>query len=302
MTAPSPYPPVIDPRQILDGLTVVVPTLGRPVLERCLQALANGPPARLVVVDQGEPGRIDPWLDRLDGWTIERLRVAPQGAAAARNLGIAAVEGRWFVAIDDDCLAAPGWLEAMAARLAKHPGAVITGRVKAPEGMEAPSTTDELYRRPGRTVVFRRPVWRFDPLCTGNMGCAVELFHRVGPFDGHPLLRFAAEDNDWAHRALSAGVPIVFAPEAVVEHVDWREPGERAALERRYARGQGAFYGKYLRRGQPHMMLRAVYDMTRGVVRWGRGLLGRDPLRRASGRAWAGDLLLGLWAGLRGPW
>lgn len=288
--------------QILDDLTIIIPTLGRPVLERCLAALAAGPAVPLVVVDQGEPGGIDPWLEQLEGWTIERLRVAPQGAAAARNLGIAAVEGRFFAAIDDDCVAEPGWLEAMAGALARHPDSVVTGRVKNPEGSEAPSTTDTLYVSTRGEVIFRHPVWRFDPLCTGNMACPVDLFHRVGPFDSSPLLRFAAEDNDWAHRALSAGVPIVYAPGAVVEHLDWRQPGELAALERRYARGQGAFYGKYLRRGQPRMALRAVWDFSRGMVRWGRGLAVRQPLRRASGRAWVRDLLGGLWAGLRGPW
>ena len=95
-------------------------------------------------------------------------------------------------------------------------------------------------------AVHTRPLRDRDPLFTGNMGTELATFRRVGPFDESPSLA-GAEDNDWGYRALQLGVPIVYAPEVAVTHLDWRDTRELAVVYRRYARAQGGFYGKHLR-------------------------------------------------------
>ncbi len=287
-----------DPHPVQGDLTVIIPTLGRPVLEECLAAISAGTvrPARIVVADQGENPAVALWLRRLgdDGLPTTHVPCERRGPGAGRNRAIERVETQFFAATDDDCIAAPDWLERMAARLAARPEAIVTGRVEAPAGGTAPSTiTDE------ESAVHRRPMLAGDPLYTGNMGVALAVARAVGPFDENPALAAAAEDNDWAYRALTGGVAIVYAPEARVTHMDWRDAAQMEAVYRAYARGQGAFYGKYLRRGDAFIAHRAGRDLLRGPVRWLRGRLRGDADRIASGRAWTRCLAPGIWAGLR---
>jgi hypothetical protein len=116
--------------------------------------------------------------------------------------------------------------------------------------------------------------------------------------DEHPSLRLAAEDNEWAYRALRARVPIDYEPEAVVSHVAWQERTAVRALYRRYARGQGAFYGKYLRRGDPHIALRAARDLARAPWLVLRGVLSGNEELLSMGLGEIIGLPAGLLAGL----
>jgi GT2 family glycosyltransferase len=61
-------------------------------------------------------------------------------------------------------------------------------------------------------ITYRKPLRDRDVLFPANMGVALRVFDRVGGFDENPLLNWAAEDNDWAYRALRGGVPIVYDP------------------------------------------------------------------------------------------
>ena len=58
-----------------------------------------------------------------------------------------------------------------------------------------------------------------DVLFPPNMAFAMRLLSRIGAFDEHPSLATAGEDNEWAHRAMRAGVTIVYDPTIVVGHL-----------------------------------------------------------------------------------
>lgn len=189
---------------------------------------------------------------------------------------------------------APDWLERLHAHLEAHPDEVMTGQVRAEQAGAAPS----LITTPDETR-YARPLRDRDPLYTGNMGVALAVFERVGPLDEHPALRWAAEDNDWAYRALSAGVPIRYVPDAVVSHLEWRSDTALADVRRRYARGQGGFYGRHLRRGDAFIAGRLARDLARGAWWLVRGAMSGDGELRSRGRAQLTDLPAGVVAGLR---
>jgi GT2 family glycosyltransferase len=127
------------------------------------------------------------------------------------------------------------------------------------------------------------------------------LLGRVGWFDEHPSLASAGEDNEWAHRALRAGVRIVYDPTAVVGHLARHQPSDLPGLYRRYARGQGAFYGTWLRRGDPFIALRMLRDLLRAPWLLLRGLATRNQELISMGRGEIAGLLPGILAGLRNP-
>jgi len=283
-------------RPVLKNVTVVIPTLGRPTLLMCLREIAKGTvwPARIVVVDQGRNTAVVDWLHCLRqlGIKTTHVRSTQRSPASARNVGILNAHTAFIAAIDDDCLANEDWLEKMDRCLGQYPTAIITGRVNPANAEHVPSTVTSdapvIYRRPG--------LRRCGNIASGNMGFALHIAQRIGPFDEDLL---AAEDNDWAYRALRAGIPIVYAPEVIVCHQHWRDKAQLTATYRTYAWSEGAFYGKHLRRGDWLMALRAALYFARGVRLWMRGTVFADYGRRASGRARVTHLLPGLIAGLR---
>jgi GT2 family glycosyltransferase len=280
-------------------LSVVIPTLGRPLLLDSLRRLAGGTmlPERVVVSDQGGDLPFDAWAAELaaSGLVLDVHRNHATGRSAAVNAGVGRVTTRFVAITDDDCMAAPDWIETMVARLREQPHAIVSGRVgsigEEPNVDTAPSRRERWVTRPSLT---------FDPLSGGNVGFAVETFRRVGPFDEHSAVR-AAEDGDWAYRALRRGVPILYAPEVVVAHASWRDEAERKARYRTYARSQAGFYGKHIARGDGFMALRAAVNTVRSARRWARGVLRRDKELRMHGAAYVLHFVPGLLAGLRHP-
>lgn len=282
---------------LLHDLTVVIPTLGRDILKRCLEALARGVgrPAEVVVVDQGRRREVASWAASFSarGLPVRHVPSGGRGRAAGVNFGIERASTQFVAVTDDDCLADPTWAVSLVRRLRARPDAIVTGRVE-PAG-DIPNPAVSTSRIPDEQ---RRPRLTFDRLSGGNMGVAVEVYRAVGPLDEHPTVR-TAEDGEWAYRALRAGTRIVYAPEAVVHHFAWRETAAREAQYRSYARSHGGFYGKHLRRGDFFIALRAALHMLRAVRRWALGRLRGDAEAALIGRAYALGLLPGISAGFR---
>lgn len=268
------------------------------MLAGCLESLAAGstPPARLVVVDQGGGAEVaDPVAAlRARGMDAVHVRMARTGISAATNRGLEHVDTPYVAVTHDDCRVRRDWLERLAARLVEVGDAVVTGRVEA-EGDGIVLTV----KTASEPATYTAPLLREDVLFPPNMGFHVRVLHRVGPFDEHPSLATAGEDNDWAHRILRAGVPIVYDPAIVVGHLARHDARDLPALYLRYARGQGAFYGKWLRRGDLLIARRAARDVVRAPWLLLRGLATRNAHLVAMGRGEIGGLLPGILAGLR---
>ena len=119
---------------------VVIPTIGRPCLQDCLDALAAacGPrPAQVVIVDDRRDTP-DPLPFREPGALAGRTLVVTlegRGPAAARNAGWrAARPADWVVFLDDDVRVGPRWGEELAADLAGQPPEVagVQGVIDVP--------------------------------------------------------------------------------------------------------------------------------------------------------------------------
>jgi len=283
----------------LDDVAVVIPTLGRPILARALEALADGTrwPAKVLVVDQGSDdntlGIVEGYRHR--GFPVEHIRSGERGRAQGVNEGIRRAGTRFVLVTDDDCLAEPTWVEAMVGALEDHPEAIVTGRVEAWEGGGVPVVVTG--REP---FVQRKPRFTFDSLSGGNMGVARSVIERLGFLDEDPRSA-TAEDAELAYRALRHGVPLVYEPASGVAHMDWREGEARARQYRSYALSHGAFYGKYLRRGDPLIGARLVIHLLRAARRWASAVASGDADRALNGRSYLLHLPRGVVEGWRSP-
>jgi cellulose synthase/poly-beta-1,6-N-acetylglucosamine synthase-like glycosyltransferase len=110
---------------------------------------------------------------------------------------------------DDDCRPEPGWLAALLAGAARHPGAIVQGTTR-PDPFEL-----DLLAAPHARSLWVDPPGPFGQ--TANILYPRELLERLEGFD-ETFLRPAGEDTDLLWRAKELGASLVAAPDAVVNH------------------------------------------------------------------------------------
>ena len=238
----------------LPTFSIVVPTFNRPArLAECLRALAglDYPRSRfeVIVVDDGgarPAGPVAAPFGRRLELTI--IRQARSGPAAARNAGVTRAGGRYLAFTDDDCRPDRRWLAAFGARLVHRPEAVLGGRTlnALPDNSFSSASQllcDYLYgyynRDPDRARFFT----------SNNLALAAERFDEIGGFDAAFVLP-AAEDRDFCDRLASAGVSLVYTPEAMVHHGHELSLGTFLRQHFTYGRGACRFREIRERRGR----------------------------------------------------
>jgi GT2 family glycosyltransferase len=243
--------------------SVVVPTIGRvALLAGCVRSLLScrPSPAQIVVVDQSHRGQVEEAMGDLGDERIEVVPDEGRGIARATNRGVAAGRHEITLVTHDDCTVAPDWVGRAAGLVAGRPDVVFTGRVLAPDRAEyVPSTISDVARcdYTGRVTS--------GVLYPANMAFSRGAMIDFGGFDERPGLMLAAEDNDFCYRWLAAGRPLVYEPDLVVWHHDWRTPDELRRTHMTYARGQGAFYAKHLMARDRRILPLLRWDLARAA-------------------------------------
>jgi len=184
---------------------VVIPTLGRPSLNRTLQALAEaGPPLprRIVLVDDRPAQQCDPLPVQVPEALADLVTVvdgAAAGPAAARNVGWRAADTEWIAFLDDDVVPGPDWTRRLAADLAAADAAPdrtagTQGRITVPLPQDRPPTDWER-----NTAGLATARW-----ITADMAYRRTALEAVGGFDER-FRRAFREDADLALRLDAAG-------------------------------------------------------------------------------------------------
>ena len=283
-------------RPILDDLSIVIPTLGRDILEQCLFWILSGSawPKSLIIVQQGDNPKIADWLNlvREKGIHIKHIPSIQRGRSAGINRGLEQVETPFVAITDDDCFVHKDWLLNIANELRSEPKVVVTGRVVAEgEGMVVVVTSQA-------RSVQDRPRLTFDSMSGGNMGTSLAVIRTVGLFEEDPVMS-TAEDAEWSYRVLRNDISIVYEPNIVVAHFGWRDQSGRIEQYRNYALSHGGFYGKYLRRGDVFILGRLLLHLLRALRRWLVGFSKGDRESALIGKAYFLYLLPGILAGMR---
>lgn len=247
-------------------VSVVVPTLGRASLRACVESLVACTPraAEILLVTQGDGGAVDTLANEFTEMGVRVVPCPGRGVARGRNLGLSVAAHELVLITDDDCTVVPDWVGTAASLAAAHRGAIVTGRV-LPVGDPdvVPSFKDDPEPHDFTGEVHG------GALFPNNMVCERSAVLAAGGFDERFSPDEAAEDNDFCYRWLRAGGSLRYEPSLVVRHHDWRSADELRRLYVRYARGQGFFYAKHLRRGDRTMLRwigRDVYWAARGAV------------------------------------
>lgn len=283
-------------KPVLEDISIVIPTLGRDILEQSLFWILSGSawPGCLIVVEQGANPNMAKMLKRVEeiGMRVKHIRSSQRGRSAGINRGLEQADTRFVAITDDDCFVGEAWLMNMASRLRLSPEAVVTGRVEA--------AGEEMIIVVTSTVpaVYRRPRIKFDSMSGGNMGTSLAVFRKVGLFEEDPVM-VTAEDAEWSYRALRKGITIIYDPQVCLWHFGWRDQERRAEQYRHYALSHGGFFGKYLRKGDLFILLRALVHFARALRRWVVGWLAGNKENALNGRTYCLGLIPGIAAGFR---
>jgi GT2 family glycosyltransferase len=241
----------------MTAITVIVPTRGRPDLigQSVRAILANDhPDFDVIVVDQSDDDATAAVVQELASHDrrLRYVHTSPPGLSRAYNLGMRLAVAPILAFTDDDCVAAPGWISAIAAAFAAESEAeMLYGSVAMPAALRGV---------PGEVPVL--PIARTERLDRANgfriygMGANFalrrELLERVGGFDeqlggGGPLR--SSQDFDLQYRAYLAGAVVLLRPDVSVDHYGLRTGEQWPATMRAYNFGNGAFYMKHVRCG-----------------------------------------------------
>jgi histidinol-phosphate phosphatase family protein len=193
---PAVNSPVAEPEVV--SYSVVIPTIGRDCLARCLTALAQaeGPEPDAVVVVDDRPGQ-PPALDAAAaGLPVTVLRSGGRGPAAARNAGWRAAASPWIAFLDDDVVIRPDWRRRLAEDLAGQPARVggVQGRISVPRPKGRKPTDAERA-----TIGLAGAPW-----ITADMAIRRPALVEAGGFDER-FRRAFREDSDLALRLLGDG-------------------------------------------------------------------------------------------------
>jgi GT2 family glycosyltransferase len=199
-----------------DSVTAVVPVYIRvKYLEECLRSIVKQtrPPEEILVVDDGSPKPIEPFLRALDFFDRLTLLRLPRnrGIAGARNAAMQAAKGYWLAYLDSDDRWHPRKLEIQLAYLEQHPecGGVDTFM----------RTT---YAN-GRELVWgegRRPLCLEDALKSNQIFNQALLVQRSALIDagGYDTRIKGWDDHAISIRLAERGCTIHHIPEALVFH------------------------------------------------------------------------------------
>ena len=182
----------------MTGVSVVVPTLGRPSLAALLGALAAADPSPLpvellLVDDRPAPAGelvLPPGVD------AKVLTGRAAGPAAARNVGWHAAGHEWVAFLDDDVLPDPDWFVRLAADLTGATASTggVQGRLRVPLPADRRPTDWERV-----TAALADGAW-----ITADMAYRRAALEQAGGFDER-LPRAFREDAELAHRVRAVG-------------------------------------------------------------------------------------------------
>lgn len=217
----------------------------------CLETvLANTDDRRfeLIVVDNGSTDGSREYLVQLAErdervWVIANSTNA--GFPAACNQGLAVATGDALVLLNSDAMVAPGWLDALLARL-DGPAVGLVGPVTNRTGNEAQVPTqyetwgDFLREARRRAAARRGESFAIETLTMFCVAMRRDVHERLGPLDATYGVG-TLEDDDYSMRARRAGYELLCAEDVLVHHF-----GE-ASFGKLYGSGE---YGRIIGRNR----------------------------------------------------
>jgi len=269
-------------------VSVVICTRNRPdTLGQALESVAECayPDFDVHVMDQSTDDKSQKVVEEIAARFAHKLKINyhhldKAGLSRAYNLGIAASNGEIVACTDDDVVAPNDWVTQIVKAFAADPQAgLLYGQVLVPESL--------VEAERNGLIVPALPIAKYERLIKGgqqyrvfgmgaNFALRRSILEKVGPFDealggGGPLR--SSQDFDFAYRVYRAGYAVILVPDVKVDHYGSRTADQWPATMKAYGVGDGAFYSKHIRCGDPLAMMLFGKVLFRMGARYARALL-----------------------------
>jgi GT2 family glycosyltransferase len=262
-------------------ISIIIATHARPdALERLFGSLAPqiaGAGREIFLAENGTPA---PSALSPSAPPLKHLHDARPGKCRIQNIAIGQATGDIIVCLDDDLVAAPGYLDEVERFFSEHPEfAAMKGRILPAEdpaakvGVEAALWLDLPIADHGEQVIEVRGV------LGANMAFRATALARVGLFDERlgPGAAGHEEETEMSARLVRAGFRIGYAPRALVYHDVDPARADRARFLR-IARERGRCRMLH----ESHRTLAVLADNAVAALRvWIARILGAGPPRLA---------------------
>ena len=181
-------------------ITVIIPTCERPHwIGRCLENLNDAD--EIIVSDDSDTDLTRQLISR-EFPTVRWIRGPRRGPAANRNFAARSASGDQLAFIDDDCIPGKQWVSNV--RSALSAAVLVEGRTICSD--KTGKVLEEVVENH-----FGGLLW------SCNFGIHRDLFMELAGFD-EDFAEAGGEDLEFAWRVKKHGIPIHFAPEAIVYH------------------------------------------------------------------------------------
>ena len=223
--------------------SVIVPTRNRAEsLARLLPMLAEqtlDQPYEVIVVDNSStdetPAVIKAASER---WPhVRSIREAKPWPA--RNSGAQAARSPLLIFVDDDMQTDGNFISEHLRLHRESPGVVVLGNIISATGRRPfDRMMAYIYDGPRQTLAHREPT--ATDFWSGNVSMSRDLYFKIGGYSDE-MSDLSCQDMEFGLRLVAAGVPMLFAPQALTYHHFNGEsfPGR---LKRSYVAGVGAAF------------------------------------------------------------
>lgn len=208
-------------------------------VDDCMKALTAQTyrPLEIIAVDDGSSDgskeRLLAWGDKEGELPVRILIQEPKGLSAGRKYAVDEARGEWIAITDIDVRPEPDWLETMVREI----NPIAEGeKVVAVTGRTVFGHAGDVVSRVRSVEIAQKYKARPRKTSLANGPCS--MFHRasllaIGGFDPE---WYHAEDMEVSLRLIGSGGSIIYAPNAVVQHVPEIERKRFLGKRRRDAR------------------------------------------------------------------
>lgn len=209
-------------------VSIIVPTWnGLPLLKKCMNGLTTQTyrDFEIVVVDDGSNDGTSAWLESRRSKIRPLILPINRGFAAAMNAGIAVTTGEYLIALNNDTVPDPGFVEHMVSS-AQTGYDMVAGRVVLDGHNVIDSagisvlrdgcSKERLRGVPEESIQALHQTEVFGPSAAASL-YSRRMLNRIGLFD--ESFEAFYEDVDLAWRARIGGFRCLYNPRATVRHV-----------------------------------------------------------------------------------
>ena len=247
-------------------ISVVICTRNRPdTIGQALESVAecNYPTFDVHVMDQSTDTLTRDVVEGLAQRFQSKLKInyhhlEKAGLSRAYNTGISVSDGEIIACTDDDVVVPSNWVSEIAKAFEADPQAgLLYGQVLVPEslkeaernGLIVPALHIDKHER----MVRGGKLFRVFGM-GANYAIRRSVALQVGGFDeamggGGPLR--SSQDYDFAYRVYRSGAAVILVPSVKVDHYGSRTQDQWGGTMKAYGIGDGAFYSKHIRCGDP---------------------------------------------------